>query len=486
MNKIKSPILCLILLGSSTLALAAGPDDYERHLDASVLYAQDSLVNDAGFGQLPLSEQNERLVKEFLSRKEAAFRDPCWRTFQIDHAGALGQVGVTSSLSYLVSRYLMPVDPAANMGQGIAAASLVTGAVTSLFTSVGAAMKDAGKCLYEKRKHDPIETLEIEYVKKKRFLSTDLQNKVENNLVVACRMDFTREKCNGFVKSTLKLPTRVKRLSYDEEKAEMLLSGLDPKVKEQIIRYIHKQVLFQPADELGQRQARKNILYFHGEPGTGKTRAAKIVAELLGVPSQVLSLKSDGGTKPEDVLGIESYQDAKPGLLAEGLMKLAPGGNEPVKNPAFIWDDGDRAINGEKGPQGFRGSSTTMGDLARHLLDPETKSFPSPYFGVDLDISNAIMIVTGNDEILDQSIKNRMEIVEFPPLTHNQKVNYLLTEFIPLYLSYLTEETRRLVAITAEDEATIREFVQNDKDPGMRSIQTQIENMLVDKIVKAQ
>jgi hypothetical protein len=95
------------------------------------------------------------------------------------------------------------------------------------------------------------------------------------------------------------------------------------------------------------------------------------------------------------------------------------------------------------------------------------------------------MIVTGNDEIFDASIKNRIEIVEFPPLTEQQKVNFLLTEFIPDYLSYLTEETRKLVAITAEDEAMILEFVQNDKDPGMRSIQTQIENLLVDKIVKA-
>ena len=80
-----------------------------------------------------------------------------------------------------------------------------------------------------------------------------------------------------------------------------------------------------------------------------------------------------------------------------------------AKNIVLLIDEADRVIN----PQPDSETSELL-PWALKLLDPESKSFYSPYFDADIDMSHIIIILAGNHPIADEALQKRLIKMDFP------------------------------------------------------------------------
>lgn len=244
-------------------------------------------------------------------------------------------------------------------------------------------------------------------------------------------------------------------IQIDLQKARETLdsehSGMVP-VKERILEHI--AVMKKTGKNRG------SILCFVGAPGVGKTSLCKSIANALSRKYCRISL---GGISDEAHFRghRKTYIGAQCGRIMDALKRCK------TNNPVIVLDEIDKM------GRDWRGDPESA---LLEILDPEqNKTFRDHYLEVDFDLSNVVFIATSNTLNMSSALKDRMEIIEIPAYTEQEKLQIAREHLLQRAADDTGWDKNNIII---SDDAILHIIRQYTTEQGVRELQREISTLL--------
>lgn len=202
------------------------------------------------------------------------------------------------------------------------------------------------------------------------------------------------------------------------------------------------------------------ILCFVGAPGVGKTSLCKSIANALSRKYARISL---GGVSDEAHFRghRKTYVGAQCGRIMDALKRCKSN------NPVIVLDEIDKM------GRDWRGDPESA---LLEILDPEqNKTFRDHYLEVDFDLSNVLFIATSNSLNMSSALKDRIEIIEIPGYSENEKLQIAREHLIKRAAVDTGWDVNNIII---SDDAILHIIRNFTSEQGVRELQREITAIL--------
>ncbi len=391
-------------------------------------------------------ELDNALVEDFLTKKRHHAFAPVMSTAQ----GTLVYASVLGLLLGLATRYL----PARLLAMGTGFGGFVVA------SDIASTTQDLAKQYFKLRNYrgDPLLPYETKYVKRKRFISKALWEKIENRFSSARTTPYGRQEHLNYFDSLFNQPNEAPtplflteetigdqnhECKFTESEAISLCKPSTTHKQRLLDRFVPKIHKFFDGvynDTLGIETnkissafwthltsempdskttkhgllapTQRRPLFLYGPPAVGKTTMMEYFSKEFGIPLVIINLAE--ASNAEDIFGNKD----KPGLLLTGLEETSQ------KNAILFFDEASETFNNKD-----------LVALLKGLFEPDRGKFHSPFLGVTLDLSKYFIVAAGNAEINDEALASRFVKVNFPNFLSTYLESRAYSVLIPAQLA---------------------------------------------------
>jgi hypothetical protein len=492
MSKIFSLFILTAFFLSSFTAAADGRQyiDYIYKIDAPYLYDQTDILESKAYKAASPEQRETLLQNEFLSRKSALYRRVAivntLKTAAIGAGTAVTAVVLYLSAMRLKARFLpaaAPVDGAAPAQNGITAEGLAGGVfggiggiaiVMQTLNGPFAAAKEAVegafssglKYLAEVRNSDKIELLELKYVAKKPEMPENYRRKLEGYFEeVRTSVNYSNDyDPSAFASKLLQLPTQNHEFEFDQDKLRKRLIGYAPQTQEALIKSALRHYL-----SIRKEALRRQVTYYYGRAGTGKTRAAEVVASSADIPAVTMSISEILDADAGGIFG----NSKNPGFIARAMIESVERNGRSAKNIMIVINDFDRILNNAKHVETFI--------AFLQLLEPGTQFYFDRYFKMNIDIQNVWIVITGNSRMTDEALARRLEAIDFESFSKEYRKYEVENTLLPVWAKVYEID---LSTLTPEDRAEFDRIIDQDETPGFGFVEKHIRDFLAKRYLE--
>ncbi|MEA3357032.1 MAG: AAA family ATPase [Patescibacteria group bacterium] len=216
------------------------------------------------------------------------------------------------------------------------------------------------------------------------------------------------------------------------------------------------------------------VLAFVGVQGAGKTSLAQSIAKSLNRPFFRISLGAIG-TSSELRGSPHEISSSDPGQIIKALSIAG------CLNPVILLDEFDKV-------SGSEAARTDFMAIMLEILDPQqNQTFRDHYIDYPVDLSKILFIATANRfTTLSRELLDRLEIVQFPDYSMEEKMVIAVKYLFPQSLQYAGLTVQELQVTNEAWPILINAFA---KDQGVRRLERNLQRMarrVIKKIITGQ